>query len=107
MQVKVVFPGSDDSVQLFATDDSHQHEPLGVDDMNAKTAKFTWKGFPEAQDIVLNGMKHNDFPSQIMKSIDEAGIPLPSLQQLNNKIAYLRRTLDWTIWVSNTVFTYL
>ena len=39
-------------------------------------------------------MKHNDFPTQIMKSLDEAGIPLPSYQQLNNKIAYLRRTLD-------------
>ena len=49
------------------------------------------QSFPEAEEIITYGMKHNDFPSQIMKSIDEAGIPLPGYQQLNNEIAYLRK----------------
>ena len=39
-------------------------------------------------------MKRSDFPTKIMNSLVEARIPLPSYQQLNNKIAYLRRTLD-------------
>ena len=94
MQAKVIFPGCDDSAELFITDDSHQHERLVMDDVNGKATKFTWKRFPEAEELVINGLKHNDFPTQIMKSLDEAGIPLPSYQQLNNKIAYLRRILD-------------
>ena len=41
----------------------------------------------------MNGIKHNDFPSQIMKVLHENGITsLPSYTQLNNKIVYLRKS---------------
>ena len=94
MQAKVVFPGCDDSAQLFMSNDNHTHERLNIAGVCDKTAKFTWKAFPAAEEIVVKGLKHNDFPTQIMKALDDAEIPLPSYQQLNNKIAYLRKTLD-------------
>ena len=54
----------------------------------------SWKALPAAEQIVVKCLKHNDFPTQIKKALDDAEIPLPSYQQLNNKIAYLRRKLD-------------
>jgi len=95
MQIKVSFPGHDNSLSLFITNASHEHERLEDSNKNSETTKFTWTTQPEAKEIVLNGIKHNEFPSQIMKSLNENGIaPLPSFTQLNNKIVYLRKSLE-------------
>ena len=80
---------------MYITDASHSHERLVSSDDENVTTKFTWKSQPEATEIVINGLKHNDYPSQIMKSLNDFGItPLPSYAQLNNKILYLRKTQE-------------
>ena len=71
MQVKVSFPGGDDSAELYMTDASHSHKSLLPSDGESETTKFTWKSQPEAAEIVINGLKHNNYPSQIMKSFNE------------------------------------
>ena len=95
MQAKVSFPGFDCSAKLFLTDASHTHERLNVLESEERITKFTWRGHPEATEIVLNGLKHNDFPSQIMMSLHEFGVsPLPTYEQLNNKLNYLRKSAN-------------
>ena len=95
MHIKVSFPGNDNCLSLFITNASHEHERLDHPNKNNETTKFTWTSQPEAREIVLNGIKQNDFPSQIMQSLNKSGItPLPSYTQLNNKIVYLRKSLE-------------
>ena len=86
-QCKVSFPGLDQSVLLFISNDDHKHEQIDVETGD----RFTWKSQPEAEAIVKVGVDHNDYPAQIMKALDEAGVvPLPSYTQLNNKIVRVR-----------------
>ena len=88
MQAKIIFPGKDESVQLYLTSDDHTHTRL----LNDKNDKFTWKTQPEAENILIEGVMHNDYPSQILKTMFDAGInPLPNMTQINNKIATLRK----------------
>ena len=46
---------------------------------------------------------HNDYPSQILKSMFDAGInPLPNMTQINNKIANLRKKSGWNNDITTT-----
>ena len=89
MQAKTVFPGKDESVFLYLTCTEHNHARVVKP---SKNGLFTWKSQPEALEIMNQGFQHNDYPSQILKAMDEAGInPLPNMTQINNKIANLRK----------------
>ena len=71
--------------------DIHDHVPIDSPDFQ----HFTWKRNLDAEKIVLEGVNHNDVPSRILDDLEKAGInPLPSVKQLNNKIAYLRKHLE-------------
>ena len=88
MQAKTVFPGASESVFLYLTNDEHMH---GKVRKPSKDGRFTWKSQPDAEEILIVGVEHNDFPSQILRAMDAAGIkPLPSMSQINNKIANIR-----------------
>ena len=41
MQVKVIFPGYDNSAKLFLSNDSHTHECSSRNNENDKSTKFT------------------------------------------------------------------
>ena len=85
---KFFYPGCDQSVKLYISSDEHKHERIPVEE---PLQKFSWKNQPNAELIVKEGVEHNDYPSQIMKALNDAGIsPLPEYVQLNNKIARLR-----------------
>ena len=86
-QLKVCFPGEDQSVLLYESSNDHDHSRNG-----STSGNFTWKNQPDAENIVTEGVKHNDYPSAIMLALRRNGIePLPSALQLNNKIAHLRK----------------
>ena len=88
MQCKVVFPGCDMSARLYITNDEHKHGRKVDEEVSEK---FTWRSQVRAEEIVKLGVEHNDYPSQIMKALNDAGIsPMPEYLQLNNKIARLR-----------------
>ena len=75
MQCKIVFPSCDMSVQLHITSDEHKHDRIAIEE---HLEKFTWRTQPEAEQIVKLGEEHNDYPSQIMKALHDAGIsPMP------------------------------
>ena len=89
-KVKAVFPDNDNSVMLYATADKHEHTQQNP--TSDITHRFSWKRNALAHDIVVTGVKHNDFPSQIMLALAKANVdPLPSCLQLNNHIAEVRK----------------
>ena len=71
MQCKVFYPGCDQSVKLYISSDEHKHERIPVEE---PLQKFSWKNQPNAELIVKEGVEHNDYPSQIMKALNDAGI---------------------------------
>ena len=71
---------------LYATADKHEHTRQNP--TSDVTHRFSWKRNALAHDIVVTGVKNNDFPSQILLALAKANVePLPSCLQLNNHIA--------------------
>ena len=65
--------------------------------------RFNWRLKIEADRIVREGVLHNDYPTQIMLSLEQAGIqPLPTSIQLNNRVTYLRKSLKEHIIIETT-----
>ena len=97
-QVKVVYPGESESIVIEKSTDEHEHVANGLVHTN-----FSWKNNPEAENIVIEGVKHNDQPQQIKFALQEACIdPLPTTQQLNNKVATLRMKMNTNPKIANS-----
>merc|ERR1712223_798727 len=75
---------------------SEKSENATSDKSEAAAAdKFKWKDHPDANEIAINGIKKKESPSQIMQSLNDKGIkPMPTYQQLSNRIMYLKKSLD-------------
>ena len=90
-QLKIIFPGANQSVQIYESVDEHSH--VQFEQIEVQT--FSWKNNDAVENIVVEGVRHNDVASKIFEHLEIAGIsPLPTMGQLNNKIAYLRKTMQ-------------
>lgn len=73
---------------MYISSDEHKHERTPVEE---PLQKFSWRNQPNAELFAKEGVEYNDYPSQIMKALNDAGIfAMPEYVQLNNEIARLR-----------------
>ena len=100
-QIKVVFPSKDLDVIV---EECNAHEHILKDDYVDSNQVYRWS--PLATEIIVFGIKSGASPKVILRNMREKGCftttPEPSMQQLYNKIANMKKILNLSESVENT-----
>jgi len=90
---QVNYSNSSDNV-LVETVGEHEHEALADENVEQNRKYLKWTD--EQTKVVLEGVKHNLDPTNIRRALKDSNLFLgifPTLQQINNKIALVRKSL--------------
>ena len=100
-ETRIIFPS--DSFEVIIQE-ANRHEHIRDADYIDKSVGHRWSR--QATDIIVTGIKNGAVPKVIQRNLREANVFTdsvePSIFQLNNKIAYLKRSLKLNEHIHNT-----